>query len=130
MFQCIWNACMPFQLQSITHANIYTCIYSHENLITQSCYVISHFHTSKISSLGLMIKQEQFHLNHLTKHIFSQNLFCDHCFRNSKTLGYCSYQSTNFGSFGEPVFLGRSRPHTHHNTTHGINHAISHPNSP
>ena len=29
MFQCIWNACMPFPLQSITHANIYIHAYIH-----------------------------------------------------------------------------------------------------
>ena len=68
----------------------------HHPLLLLSCYVISHFHTPKISSLGLMIKHEQFHLNHSTKHIFSQKLFCEHCFGNSKTLGYCSYQNTNY----------------------------------
>ena len=45
----------------------YTCI----NQITQSCYVII-VSNIKISSLGLMIKHEQFSLNHSAKHIFSQ----------------------------------------------------------
>ena len=35
------------------------------------------FHHIKISSRGLMIKHKQFDLNYLTKHIFSQNLFCE-----------------------------------------------------
>ena len=32
-------------------------------------------HHIKISSLGLMIKHEQFNLNHSTKHIFSQKIY-------------------------------------------------------
>ena len=81
---------------SLNHMQIYKHEYTRIIQITQSCYVISHFHTPKSSSLGLMIKHEQFHLNHSTKHMFSQKLFCDHCFENSKTLGYCSYKNTNF----------------------------------
>ena len=79
----------------ITHANISPCIYSH-NLNHTIMLCNFSFHHIKISSRGLMIKHKQFYLNHSTKHINSQKLFCEHCFRNSKTLGHCSYQNTDY----------------------------------
>ena len=87
MFQCIWNACMPFPIQS-NHMQIYKHEYTRIIQITQSCYAILQLNI-KISSLGLMIKHEQFNLNHSTKHIFSQKyIFCVTIPRNSKTLGF------------------------------------------
>ena len=87
--------CDVISITHITHANISPCIYSH-NLNHTIMLCNFSFHHIKISSRGLMIKQEQFYLNHSIKHINSQKLFCEHCFRNSKTLGHCSYQNTDY----------------------------------
>ena len=57
---------------SLIHMQIYKHEYTRIIQITQSCYAILQLNI-KISSLGLMIKREQFNLNHSTKHIFSQN---------------------------------------------------------
>ena len=87
--------CDAISITYITHANISPCIYSHNlNHTIMLCNFT--FSYTKISSLGLIIKHEQSNLNYSVKHIFTQNLFCEHCFRNSKTLGYCSYQNTDY----------------------------------
>ena len=86
---------MPVPIQS-NHMQIYKHEYTRIIQITQSCYVISQLiHHVKISSLGLMIKHEQFNLNHSTTHIFSQKYILEHCFGNSKTLGYYSRKNHN-----------------------------------
>ena len=92
MFQCIWNVCQ-FQFSLIT------CTYINMNIFTYklnhtTCYEIIISNT-KISSLRLMFQHKQFDSNYLTKHIFSQNIFLEHYFGNSKTLGYYSRKITN-----------------------------------
>ena len=78
---------MPVPIQS-NHMQIYKHEYTRIIQITQSCYAILQLNI-KISSLGLMIKHEQFNLNHSTTHIFSQKIyFCVTIPRNSKTLGF------------------------------------------
>ena len=68
---------MPIPLQSMSHV-----IYKHANIHIKFNHTIMlcnfAFHHIKISSHGLMIKHEQFYLNYSTKHINSQNLFCEH----------------------------------------------------
>ena len=56
--------------------SLITCKYVNMHIftkypITQSCHVIIML-SNKISSLGLMIKHEQFNINHSAKHIFTQ----------------------------------------------------------
>ena len=70
--------CDVISITHITHANISPCIYSHNLNHTIMLCNFHIFHTPKISSLGLMIKYKQFNLNHSTKHIISQKLFCEH----------------------------------------------------
>ena len=70
--------CDVISITHITHANISPCIYSHNLNHTIMLCNFHIFHAPKISSLGLMIKHKQFNLNHLTKHIISQKLFCEH----------------------------------------------------
>ena len=59
--------------------SLITCKYVNMHIftkypITQSCHVII-ISSIKISSLGLMIKHEQFNLNHSAKHIFTKIYF-------------------------------------------------------
>ena len=80
----------------ITHANISSCIYLH-NLNHTTCYVISQSITPKISSLGLIIKREQFNLTYSTKHIFTQKfIFVSLFMRTVKPSGYCSQPITKY----------------------------------
>ena len=70
--------CDAISITHITHANISPCIYSHNLNHTIMLCNFHIFHTPKISSLGLMIKHKKLNLNHSTKHIISQKLFCEH----------------------------------------------------
>ena len=73
MFQCIWNGCMPFPIQS-NHMQI--CKPAHIHIISNHTIMSCNFHFKhiKISSLGLIINHEQFNLNHSAKHIFSKKI--------------------------------------------------------
>ena len=63
--------CDAISITHITHANISPCIYSHNlNHTNMSCNFT--FPYTKISSLGLIIKHEQFNLNYSVKHILTQ----------------------------------------------------------
>ena len=81
------------------------------------------FHHIKISSLGLMIKHEQFNLKSLDQTHISIKYILEHRFGNSETLGYYSQKSQLNGSLGEPASHGHSRPfsipiHDQHHHTH------------
>ena len=69
------------------------------------------FHYIKISSHGLMIKHEQFDVNHSTKHIFTQKYILLTLFlgivKPSVTI---PRKSPIIGSLCEPGFHGHSRP--------------------
>ena len=114
----------------ITHAIISSCIYLH-NLNHTTCYVISQSITPKISSLGLIIKHEQFNLTYSTKHIFTQKFIFVSLFTNSKTLGLLFTANHQISvSRCELEFYSHFRPHTHHNTICSKNYTINNPNSP
>ena len=115
----------------ITHANISSCIYLH-NLNHTTCYVISKSITPKISSLGLIIKHEQFNLNYSTKHNFTQILiFCVTIHVNSETLGLLFTTKYPISvSPCETELYSHFRPHTHHNTNCFTIYTIYNPNSP
>ena len=67
----------------------------------------------KISSLGLMIKHEQFNLNHSTKHIFSQKIYFENTvLRIVKPSVTIPGKSQIIGSLSEPGFHGHFRPHS------------------
>ena len=67
----------------------------------------------KISSLGLMIKHEQFYLNHWTKHINSQKLFFENTVSGIvKPSVTIPEKSQIIGSFSEPGFHGHFRPYS------------------
>ena len=70
--------------------------------------------TPKISSLGLIIKHEQFNLNYSTKHIISQKYFVNTIPMNSETLGLlfpAIHQSSvhfvnpNFVAISDPIHI-------------------------
>ena len=90
----------------ITHANISSCIYLH-NLNHTTCYAISQSITPKISSLGLIIKHEQFNLNSSTKHFFTQKFILVSLLTCTvKPLGYYSRQITKHRlHFENPNFM-------------------------
>ena len=119
---------MPIPIQS-NHMQIYKHEYTRIIQITQSCYAILQLNI-KISSLGLMIKHEQFNLNHSTKHIFSQKYILEHCFGNSETLGYHSRKSQLNGSLSEPEIHGHSLPIVYQANIQHTNQRKPHPNSP
>ena len=65
----------------------------------------------KISSLGLMIKHEQFNLNHSTEHIFSQKYFYLNTVSGIVKPSVTIPKNSQFiGSPYEPAFHGHSRP--------------------
>ena len=79
----------------ITHASISSCIYLHN--LNHTCYVISQSITSKISSLELIIKHEQFNLTYSAKHIFTQKFIFMSLFTwTVNSLGYCSQPITKY----------------------------------
>ena len=104
-----------FQYSLLTCKYI-TRIYSHKNLTTQACYVIIISNT-KISSLGLMIKHEQFNLNHSAKHIFSQKYNFENTISGIVKPSFTiPEKSQNISSLSEPGFHGHFRPYTYQNT--------------
>ena len=74
-----------------------------------SCKLINSY--IKISSLGLMIKHEQFNLNHSTKHIFSQKyIFKNTVFGIVKPSVTIPKKLQFIDSLCEPGFHGHFRP--------------------
>ena len=105
---------------------IYNHAYIHIIKITQSCYVISHFHTRKISSLELMIKHEQLDLNYSTNTLFHKNYFFRTLFLGIvKPLITIPGKSPIVGSLCEPEFHGHFRPYTHQRIIYSINYHIN-----
>ena len=85
-----------------------------KNLIhtIMSCKSINSY--IKISSLGLMIKHEQFSLNHSTKHIFSQKYIFENTVSGIvKPSVPISEKSQIIGSLSELAIHGHSRPLSH-----------------
>ena len=71
-------------------------------------YTIHHI---KISSLGLMIKHEQFNLNHSTKHIFLQKYIFENTVSGIvKPSVTIPKKSQIIGSLSEPGFHGHFQP--------------------
>ena len=88
-----------------------------------SCKLINSY--IKISSLGLMIKHEQFYLNYSTKHINSQKLFLRTLFpRIVKPSVTILEKSPIVGSLCEPEFHGHFRPHFNQYMIYTIIYAI------
>ena len=77
-----------------------------------SCKLINSY--IKISSLGPMIKHEQFYLNYSTKHINSQKLFFENTVSGIvKPSVTIPEKSQIIGSLSEPAIHGHSRPLSH-----------------
>ena len=88
------------------------------------------FHHIKISSNGLMIKHEQFDLNHSTKHIFTQKyILCTLFSGIVKPSLTIPGKSPIIGSLCEPGFHGHLRPHSNQYMIYFTNYSINQPNS-
>ena len=89
------------------------------------------FHHIKISSHGLMIKHEQFDLNHSTKHIFTQKYILSTLFSGIvKPSVTIPRKSPIIGSLCEPEFHGHFWPHSNQYMIYFTNYTINQPNIP
>ena len=94
-----------------------------------SCKLINSY--IKISSLGLMIKHEQFNLNHSTKHIFSQKYIFENTVSGIVKPSVTIPKNPQFiGSPCEPAFPGHFRPHSNQYMIYYKFGEMKHPNSP
>ena len=119
-------------IQFIQHMPINkTCIYINIIKAHKTCYAHSPSLTPKISSHGLIKKNEQFNLNYSTKYIISQKYFMNTIHVNSKTLGllFTATVSTSV-PLCEPKIHDHFRPHAHHNRIYCVNYDSRCPNSP
>ena len=120
--------CDAISITHITHANIYPCIYSHNLNQTNMSYNFT-FPYTKISSLELIIKHEQFNLNFSIKHIFTQNfIFVNTVSGTVKPLVTVPFKTQIIGSLCEPEFHGHFRPQTNQYMIYFTNYTINNPN--
>ena len=101
---------MPIPIQSNSQVNIEHA-YIYKNLIhtIMSCKLINSY--IKISSLGLMIKHEQFYLNYSTNIYFQKLYFFENTVSGIvKPSVTIPKKSQIIGSLSEPGFHGHFRP--------------------